>query len=334
MDRIERLLKDWEPQIKAAFLESVKTIRDRVVLADLVRALKAGNIEAALSIVGIEPVNFRPLAATLERFFEAAGIDATVGVNQGRGVGLAIFDVRAPRADNWIRTHATQLITQITEDQRQMVREALSPLRLGGDQLLTGDTPQKLALDLVGRVSTVTRRREGGVLGLNAEQAKWAQSYADSLADVPKADALTRKLRDKRFDRTVAKAIREGTPIPAKTREAMVEAYRNRALRLRAETIALNEASEVAHEAQVEAWRQAVGRGVVAEAAVKRFWLDAEDSHVRPWHREVKKMNPNGVGLEQPFATPKGPTMQPGWRFDPGCRCRVRVRVVDAGGTE
>ncbi len=330
MDRIERLLKDWEPRIKAAFIESVKAIRDRVVLADLVKALKAVNIEAALRIVGIEPVNFRPLAATLERFFEAAGIDATVGVNQGRGVGLAIFDVRTPRADNWIRTYATQLITQITEDQRQMVREALSPLRLGGDQLLTGDTPQKLALDLVGRVSTVTRRREGGVLGLNAEQARWARSYEDAL-EKPTAALLERKLRDKRFDRTVAKAIRDGTPITAKTREAMAAAYRNRALRLRAETIALNEASEVAHEAQVEAWRQAVGRGVVQESAVRRFWVTAGDDDVRRTHREVPSLNKDGVGLEQPFQTYKGPVMQPGWRFDAGCRCRVRVRVINEG---
>lgn len=329
MDRIERLLKDWEPQIKAAFLESVKGIRDRVVMADLVKALKAGDVAAALRIVGIEPVSFRPLAMTLERFFEAAGVDATVGVMARRAVGIAIFDVRAPRADTWIRTHATDLITQITEDQRAMVREALSPLRMGGDMLLTGDTPQKLALDLVGRVSGVTRRREGGIIGLNAEQAKWARSYEDALLN-PSADLLERKLRDKRFDRTVAKAIRTGAPIPEKTREAMLEAYRNRALRLRAETIALNEASEVAHTAQIEAWKQAVERGVVEEVKVRRFWITAGDDRVRPTHMDVPKRNREGVGLDQPFETYKGPVMQPGWRFDPGCRCRVRVRVLEA----
>jgi hypothetical protein len=31
-DRIERLMKDWEPAIKAAFLDAVKTLRDRVNL--------------------------------------------------------------------------------------------------------------------------------------------------------------------------------------------------------------------------------------------------------------------------------------------------------------
>lgn len=328
MDRIERLMAEWEPKIAAAFLQSIRGIRNTVVISALVDALKAGDIEKAIRLIGIEPVRFRPLAAVLEAFFEAAGVDATVGINVGPGVGLAIFDVREPRADAWIRTHATALITQITEDQRQMVREALSPLRLGADPLLSGQTPQKLAIDLVGRVSSVTRQREGGIIGLNVEQAKWARSFEDGLQN-PTQALLDRKLRDKRFDRTIAKAIRDGTPVPEDKQAAMVAAYRNRALRLRGETIALNEASEVAHEAQVEAWRQAIGRGVVQRDKIKRFWITAGDDHVRPTHREVPGLNPKGVGLEQPFQTYKGPVMQPGWRFDPGCRCRVRVRVVE-----
>jgi hypothetical protein len=330
-DRIERLLKVWEPRLRAAFMESFRTVRDSISIAELVKALKAGDVEAALRIVGIEPVRLRPLGAVLEQFYEAAGVDAS------QGVGLRIappFDVRAPNAEVWIRTHATDLIRQITEDQRQMVREALAPLRTGQDPLLTGETPQKLALDLVGRVSGVTGHREGGIIGLNAQQARWARNYETELGDVeakaaPDPNALTRTLRDKRFDRTVAKAIRDGQPIPAATRQAMVAAYRNRALRYRAETIALNEASEIAHTAQVEAWDQAIARGAVEVDLVRRFWITAGDDHVRRLHREVPGMNAKGVRLHEPFQTPKGPAMQPGWRFDPGCRCRVRVRVVE-----
>jgi hypothetical protein len=216
------------------------------------------------------------------------------------------------------------------------VRQVLAPLRdpLGSSPMLTGETPQKLALDLVGRVSRATGRREGGFLGLTSEQATWARNYEISLGDVeakvpPSADALTRKLRDRRFDRTVAKAIREGQPIPDETRQAMVAAYRNRTLRYRAETIALNEASTALHAAQIEAWDQAVARGAVAEVNVRRFWITAGDDHVRPTHRAVPAMNRGGVGLHEAFQTPKGPTMQPGWQFDPGCRCRVRVRIVE-----
>lgn len=324
-DRIEKLLRAWEPRVKAAFLEAVKGLRDRVRLTDLIPLLKAGDVEGAIRLVGLDPAAFRALDRVLEMVFEAGGIDAA------DGIGLRIaprFDFRA--AQPWLVRHTTGLIAQITEDQRTMIRAVLAPLSAGADPMLTGETPQKLALDLVGRVSRVTGRREGGLLGLTREQAGWARNYeAEIGADVPSAKALTRKLRDRRFDRTVRKAIAEDRPIPADLQEKMAAAYRNRTLRMRAETIALNEASTVLHQAQIEAWDQAIARGAVAESNVRRFWITAGDDGVRPTHRAVPGMNKEGVGLHQPFQTPKGPTMQPGWAFDPGCRCRVRVRVVE-----
>jgi hypothetical protein len=335
-DRIEKLMADWEPKVRDAVLASFRQIRDRVEIARLKALIKAGDVAGTLQAIGLDPANFRPLSAVLAAMFEAGGLDATAGIKVVRGpLGFRIaplFDVRAPSADFWIRTHTTDLIRQITEDQRVMVAQAMLPLTSGADPLLTGDTPQKIALDLVGRVSGVTGHREGGLIGLTSQQAEWARRYEIELGGgivPPDANALTRKLRDKRFDRTVAKAIREGTPIPAKTREAMAAAYRNRTLRYRAETIALNEASTSLHQSQIEAWDQAVGRGAVAADKVKRFWITAGDDHVRPLHRKVPGMNKDGVGLHQEFQTPKGPAMQPGWRFDPGCRCRVRVRVIE-----
>jgi hypothetical protein len=332
-DRIEDLLKFWEPEIRAAFIAAVKDIRDRVRLADLVRLLKAGDVEGAIRAVGLERAAFRPLDRALEQAFEAGGADATLAIKPVTGpLGIRVsplFDVKSSAATNWLRQHTTDLITQITEDQRALVRQVLAPLSSGQDPMLTGDTPQKLALDLVGRISRQTNRREGGLIGLTSQQAQWAKNYEAELTGVPKAGALTRTLRDSRFDRTVRNAIADGTPLPAKTREAMVAAYRNRALRYRGETIALNEASTVLHQSQIQAWDQAIARGAVAEVSVRRFWITAGDDRVRPSHAAVPGMNPQGVGLHAAFNTPKGPTMQPGWAFDPGCRCRVRVKVIE-----
>lgn len=327
LDRIERLMKLWEPAIRKAFAQAVKDMRDRVSLRDLVALLKAGDVEGAIRLVGLEPAAFLPLDRTIEAAYVAGGVDAS----QGIGLRIApLFDPRAPAARAFLETHTTDLIRQITDDQRAMIRQVLAPLRnpLGVDPMLTGDTPQKLALDLVGRVSRVTGKREGGYLGLTTQAAEWAQNYERQLRELD-AEALTRKLRDKRFDRTVQKAIREGTPLPAEKIEAMVSAYKNKALLYRANTIAENEASTALHASQLEAWDQAIARGAVSEVNVRRFWITAGDDHVRPTHRAVPGMNKAGVRLHEPFQTPKGPTMQPGWSFDPGCRCRVRVRVVE-----
>jgi hypothetical protein len=332
-DRIAKLIEAWEPQIRAAFLAAVKTWRDRIVLADLVTMLKRGDVEGAIRAVGLEPARFRPLDVALTQAYEAGGIDATLQIRPQMGpLGLRIspvFDVRASSAEAWLRDYTAGLIRQITDDQRDAIRQILAPLQSGQDAMLTGETPQKLALDLVGRINRATGHREGGLLGLTTQQAQWATNYERELTGVPDVGALSRKLRDRRFDAAVRKAIAADQPIPAKTREAMVAAYRNRSLLYRANTIAQNEASTVMHESQVEAWDQAIRRGAVAEANVRRFWITAQDDHVRPTHRAVPGMNPEGVGLHAPFQTPKGPTMQPGWAFDPGCRCRVRVRVIE-----
>ena len=87
--------------------------------------------------------------------------------------------------------------------------------------------------------------------------------------------AIEMSLRDKRFDRTVAKAIREGKRIPAPMVAKMVEAYKNRALRYRAEVIGRTEAMTSLHEAQMQGWRQGIDRGQVKVETLVKVWASA-----------------------------------------------------------
>lgn len=335
-DRIEPLLVFWEPKLRDAFLAAVNGIRNRVVLAKLTEMIKVGDVEGAIRAAGLDPISFRPLSAMIEQAYEAGGADAIAGVRPTRGpLGLQIsplFDIRTPTADYWIRQHSAALVRQITEDQRTLIREAMAPLSSGADPMMSGQTPQKIALDLVGRINRITGNREGGIIGLTSQQATWARNYEIELGDVqagvaPSPNALTRQWRDARFDKTVARAIRDGQPISAETRRAMVANYRNRALQYRGNLIAGHETLTALHESQLEAWDQAIARGAVAEDKVRRFWVTAGDERVRPEHRLIPGMNKGGVGLRQMFDTPDGPRNYP--PIDPGCRCRVRVRVVD-----
>lgn len=329
MDPLEKLIPILEQSVQRGFFTSVRRWRDSVSYRALVDALKAGDVYAALRALSPIDAHFRPLGAAIEQGYETTGHDVTVEVLRQRPVGIRIapvFDVRAPGADIWLRSHTADLIRQITADQRALIETALAPLRSGEDRLMTGETPEKIALDLVGRVNKHTGSREGGILGLTTQQAQWAANYETEL-DALDPKALTRNLRDKRFDGTIRKAIASGQPIPEDKRQAMVAAYRNRTLRYRAETISKNEADQVAIEAQQEAWKQAIGRGVVQADQLARYWLTVGDDRVRPTHAAIPGMNKAGVGLNEPFQTPKGPTLQPGWQFDAGCRCRVRIRV-------
>lgn len=328
LDVIERLIRQLAPDIAEAFLAAIAKLVEAISFRRLVAALEAGDVARAVDLVGLEPARFRPLERSVFVAYETGGVDITAGIDRRRRANVqALFNVNEPEAKRWLEGHTTDLIRQITEDQRRLIERELSPLRSGLDPMVTGQTPQKLALDLVGRVNRATGKREGGILGLTSQQAEWARRYEGELAGVPDAAALSRTLRDKRFDKAIRRAIAEDRPLDAKTRQGAVEAYRNRALRYRAETIAENEAHTVLHQAQQDAWDQAVGRGVVAASRVRRFWITAGDDRVRPHHAAVPGMNEKGVGLKEPFQTPRGPAMLPGWRFEAGCRCRVRVRI-------
>src|SRR6185369_9054534 len=97
-----------------------------------------------------------------------------------------------------------------------------------------GANPRTTALDLVGKIGA-TGNREGGVIGLTSSQEEWVRNYrAELLSDNPEA-ALERALRDKRFDRAIMNAANSGEPIPRDLVDKMVNSYKTRALRYRAE---------------------------------------------------------------------------------------------------
>jgi hypothetical protein len=68
---------------------------------------------------------------------------------------------------------------------------------------------------------------------------------------------------------------------------------------------------------------------------LRRFWVKTNDSRTRDAHRAVPDMNPEGVGMDEPYRTPLGPLMFP---RDPNgsgantiqCRCAERYALADA----
>jgi hypothetical protein len=64
----------------------------------------------------------------------------------------------------------------------------------------------------------------------------------------------------------------------------MVDAYENRALRYRAETIARTEAMASLHESQQQGMEQAVDTGAIERKDVTFIWHTASDDRVRDAH--------------------------------------------------
>lgn len=317
----ESLIDQWDERLRRAFLDSIYGLRDTAHLDQIVTMLENGDVNGALRAVGIDPAQFRPFDKTIADAFEAGG-NATANlipvVRDAAGFRTVFqFSVRNLTAEAWLRDHSSTLIKEIVDDQRDMIRSYLT------DALAKGLNPRTAALDLVGRINKVTGRREGGTIGLTSSQEEWVRSYAADLASENPLDALSRSLRDKRFDGAVRNAAKNSEPVPAELRSKMVTAYRNRALRFRAEAIARSEAITALHKAQDMSLDQAVNSGAVRADAVSIVWRSAHDSRVRDAHRELdgQKIRKGGV-----FQSSLGPIRFPG---DPNaspantvnCRC-------------
>lgn len=208
------------------------------------------------------------------------------------------FDGRNERAERYLREHSSTLVTEIIADQREAVREVA---RAGME---AGNNPRTTALEIVGRVNKVTGKREGGILGLTSQQAGFVRNARAQLLSGDPAEMrayLERGRRDKRFDRTVMKAIREGKPVSAADVEKITQRYSASLLRMRGEVIGRTEALTSLGAAQYESALQLIESGAVQASQVKFRWASAADGRVRDSHASL---NGQEVQVGQPFISP------------------------------
>lgn len=326
------LLARYGVAVADAFFRALDSLRAGVELQRVTAALQNGDIDAALEALHIDPEVFNEVAERAKQAHDEAGKVTASAMPKRAADGTALvvrFDGRNPVAEAWLSRRSSDLITRLTTEQRQLVRDTLS------DSMRRGVNPRQAALDIVGRISRVTGKREGGILGLSAPQAEYVATARDELAsDDPAAlkHYLTRVRRDKRFDRSVAKAIREGKPVDPAIAAKAVTAYERRLLKLRGETIGRVETLTSMQRAKFEAYRQAIASGKVAENVVTKVWRSAGDLRVRHTHQAL---NAESVRFNEAFRSPSGALMRfpmdtalgAGPQEIVGCRCDCEYRI-------
>jgi hypothetical protein len=326
----DELLTRHGRAVADAFMAAVNDLATAADVQRMITALEAGNIEAAIQALNLDPAAYNPVLEALRTSYIEGGTEASGLLPSRNPQGAALvfrFDVRNVRAEQWLSDNAAQFVTRITDDQRLAVRQRL----VAGME--AGQNPRSTALEIVGRINRATGRREGGILGMTAQQEQFSRSALQELASGdPEAlrHYLTRTRRDKRFDRTVQKAIREETPVPPETLRRAIAAYERRLIQLRGEMIGRTESLRALNAAQYEALRQAVDGGAIPATAVRRVWRSASDLRVRDTHRAL---NGDSVGLDEAFRSPSGAVLRfPGDPQAPisetaNCRCWVQPRI-------
>jgi hypothetical protein len=246
-----------------------------------------------------------------------AGAAATVPVTQESDGGrqrTLVFNlgqVRNPLVEAYIDQYRKSKIAELTAEQQEAVTNHLI------DAARTGASPDEMA------------RRIRQTVGLTSNQSAQVLAYRRELEQL-QGNALNRKLRDQRYDRTVLKAMTSGNSLTTAQIDAMVDAYHRRYLAYRAMTIARTEGVGAANNGHMAALQQTLDANPDMEV-VKR-WIAKLDEKTRPDHRVL-----NGqivVGFMTSFKCPSGDVIRwPGDQQAPAravinCRCTIATMLV------
>lgn len=320
---VQRLLAKLEPRVANAFADAIQAARRNVDFAALVEALDRGDLSAAIRALDVPQQVLFPL----EEAIRAAYIEGGQMVAMAAPQALLGFGGSTPAAVEWLRTLSSTRIQGIREDTLEAVRNALVS---GREQ---GMGSRELATMIVGR--RVGNRREGGILGLTAQVADSIMAGRAKLASGdPKlmAEYLDLKLRDRRYDRAIRKAIKEGRAITGRELDTILEAHKSKALAYRGKVIAKSETFSALEAGRREAVRQALENPQVA-GATKR-WQHNLSQEPRLDH--ISMGQAPAREFDAPFVMADGAIMQ--HAHDPaggpannaGCRCitvyRIRMR--------
>lgn len=300
-DLIDRL----SPDMEKAFREAVEDIKSEIVLREVVEKLERRDVEGAIQALHIDPAAFRPLTEALRQAYNSGGLLTSQNMPRlfDPAGGRVVFrwDVSNQGAEANIRTLSSTLITNVSEGTIAAARETIVS---GYSQ---GAGPSTIALDLVGRKSAVTGKREGGVLGLNGPQAELVERTRINLLSGDPAlmkKYLGLKTRDKRLDGAVKRAIASGKPLDKETLNKVLMRLRDRNLRLRGETVARTETLTAVLSAKHEAFLQALSKSNRDASLVTRKWRSAGDGRVRHTHMVLNAQEVRGMDL--PFQSPSG----------------------------
>lgn len=281
--RIEELMASMESRVRRAFAEYVQRSTSEAVLRQVREALERRDISLALEIASGHAVLLGDVITGV--FTGVARAEVAALGNQIKDARVSLsFDPSYPRAATIMRQNRLSLVSEFTEQQRQVTRRELVGALQRGDGMLDA------------------ARAFRNSIGLTSSQLDAVANYRRLLESGDK-QALNRTLRDARFDGSVARAARDNEPLGAEKINRMVERYRARTLAWRAETIARTETIKTLNQARQEALSQVVEQASIAPTNVSRTWRSTRDMRVRDTHAA---MDGQQRGMREPFVSPSG----------------------------
>lgn len=311
--RLNVLLDQEEPRIALIFRTAIADLKDEVDLNELADLIEAGREDEAIE----------RLKDAAERLGTASNISfITTGQSTAEflsraAVGRIVFDVVNDLAVAAMQANRLELVREFTAEQRQATQVAI----LTGVE--GGLNPRAQARNFRQSIGLTTRQWQAVTNYRRALEAVGTDDRAF-------ADALTRDLRDKRFDRSVRAAIAANKALPQDRIDRMVERYVERFIKYRSEVIGRTEALRAVHQGNEEAYRQAIAAGVLDPEQIRRKWQTRLDGRERDTHELLHNQERR---WGEPWLTRHGAIRYPGDPEAPAaetvqCRCALATRII------
>lgn len=303
-DVMAQLMNVHDKKLRDAFLSSVADIRNAAVVSVVVSRLERGDVLGAVEALQVEPEAYAKLEQALTDAYNAGGgatVDQLPAIrDEDRNRVLFRWGIRNTVGEAWLRDYSASMVTRIADDQREAIRAAFT----GG--LMLGDNPRQTTINVIGRISRATGKREGGVIGLTSPQEQFVSNARAELSsgdEARMADYLERGRRDKRFDAVVRQAIKDGKKLDAETVSRIVGRYADRLLQLRGDSIGLNETMTALARSRKDAIAIQIISGKLDAQDVRKVWKHTPQEHPRLSH---VAMNGKSVRWDEMFVLPDG----------------------------
>ena len=303
----------WERRLRQGWARVLAWLRAQWSVAEVETMLASREFQALLADLERGAAS---LAAVAADAYEAGGKLAALTVERATGDPV-LFGRTNERAVVFLRRERLRLVREVTASARETWTEVIA------EGMQRGANPREVAREIRASLG-LTQRQQAAVANFRR------------LLQQGSAEALTRELRDRRFDSSIRRAIKAGKPLTSAEIEKMVERYRQRYIAYRAEVIARTEALRAVHEGAEEAYRQALDEGDIRPQDVERTWVIAGGvtrkgkPRTRHSHRAMRNQK---RPLGEPFRSGYGYMLRyPGDLSAPAsetvqCRCVVATRV-------
>jgi len=315
--QIIKLIAQYSPRVREAFLNAIKDTQDNIDWDNLLRAIEDRDVEAVIKAMHISEASYQEYEDLLIDIFSDSGKDVIRSIEGIDKLGVR-WNIKNPVAEAWVEANVANKVVGITREQIELVREVVE------EGIAEGKHPFQIAISIAGRAAGKRRERIGGIVGLDGQRARRYNNVVSNLTtpegirslvvEHPDGSVSLRYKVNKSTENRILRAYRANRGLSAKEAAISEVQYKNALLKHRADTIAQTETANAVMGGREAEWKILTQEeGVDPEHVIKRWeHRRGASKHHRPDHLAMSGTVVRG--LNTPFVFPDGERLR--WAHD------------------